>query len=402
MSLQRHQLHKIRATSTATTTRPRDIGPSAATGWGTAVPVPVPVTAGVRRRLTAGVLATLAMLALLTMPVPAHADGWSVTLSAPKARPGDTVRVTGANWPAGRLVQLITCGELALGGSSSCDMRGALATAVKPDGTFSVVLTVGEPPRPCPCVVHAAAVGAGESGHVDTPLEVSGHPTGPVPVPERTQAKLEVVEARLSGGGSVSAWFGGPQHRTLVYTVRNAGPSVLTGAPLTVRVGNGADAVPTPPTGELRPGETRTYEVAVTIPFAAFGAYPVTAELGGLGQAKAVHQAYPWGLVLLNVVGLALIGFGVVRLVRRRRARAAGPALAVDGPMLLPAVVRVPDLGAYLVFDDAPGAGRMRRLAGGQLAPDEVRRLLEREPQQPAAVVDLRALDAYLATRERG
>ncbi|MFD0593258.1 hypothetical protein ACFQZ4_12450 [Catellatospora coxensis] len=45
----------------------------------------------------------------------------------------------------GRLVQLVTCGELALGGSSSCDMRGALATAVKPDGTFSVVLTVGEP-----------------------------------------------------------------------------------------------------------------------------------------------------------------------------------------------------------------------------------------------------------------
>ncbi|MFD0593257.1 hypothetical protein ACFQZ4_12445 [Catellatospora coxensis] len=251
-------------------------------------------------------------------------------------------------------------------------------------------------------MVHAAAVGTGESGHVDTPLDVSGHPVGPVPTPARTLAKLDVVEARLTGGGSVSAWFGGPQHRTLVYTVRNAGSQTLSGAPLTVRVGNGADAVPTPQTGELRPGETRTYEVAVTIPFAAFGAYPVTAELGGLGQAKAVHQAYPWGLVLLNVIGLALIGFGVLRLVRRRRARAAGPSLAADGPMLLPAVVRVPDLGAYLVFDDAPGAGRMRRLAGGQLAPDEVRRLLEREQRQPAAVVDLDALDAYLTTRERG
>ncbi|GIF93556.1 hypothetical protein [Catellatospora chokoriensis] len=360
---------------------------------------PASAPTGRMRRLIAGLLGTSA---LLFTPLPAHADGWSVTLSAPKARPGETVRVTGANWPAGRLVQLVTCGELALGGSASCDMRGALATAVRPDGTFSVVLTVGEPPRPCPCVVHAAAVGAGESGHVDAPLDVSGHPTGPVPVPARTQAQVDVVEARLTGGGSVSAWFGGPQQRTLVYTVRNAGASALTGAPLTVRVGNGLDAVPTPPTGELRPGETRTYEVAVTIPFAAFGAYPVTVELGGLGRAKAVHQAYPWGLVLLNVIGLALIGFGVLRLLRRRRVRAVGPALAGDGPMLLPAVVRVPDLGAYLVFDDAPGAGRMRRLAGGQLAPDEVRRLLEREPRQPDAVVDLRALDAYLATRERG
>ena len=140
----------------------------------------------------------------------------------------------------------------------------------------------------------------------------------------------------------------------------------------------------------------------MTIPFAAFGAYPVTADLGGLGQARAVHQAYPWGLVLLNVLGAGLIAAGVLRLVRRRRARVSGPALAVDGPLLLPAVVRVPDLGAYLVFDDAPGAGRIRRLSGGQLAPEGVPRLLEREPRQPAAVVDLEALDAFLATRGRG
>ncbi|MEV4414045.1 NEW3 domain-containing protein [Catellatospora sp. NPDC049609] len=323
-----------------------------------------------------------------------------MTLSAARARPGDAVRVTGANWPAGQLVQLVTCGELALPGSSSCDMRAALAAAVGRDGGFAVSLTVGEPPRPCPCVVHVSAVGAGGGGHVDAPIEISGHPTGPVPRPARTPTSLEVVEARLTGGGSLPAWLGAPHERTLVYTVRNAGTQTLTGVPLTVRVGNGADAVATPPTGELRPGETRTYQVAVPIPFAAIGDYPVTAELGGLGQARAVHRAYPWGLVLLNLVGLIMIALGVRRLLRRRRVRGYGPQLAVDGAVLLPAVVRLPDLGAYLVFDDAPGAGRMRRLAGGRLTPEDLRRLLEREAQQPTAVVDLAALDAFLTSRE--
>ncbi|MFC7759258.1 hypothetical protein ACFQY4_15595 [Catellatospora bangladeshensis] len=170
--------------------------------------------------------------------------------------------------------------------------------------------------------------------------------------------------------------------------------------PLTVRVGDGADAVPGPATGELRPGETRTYQVSVPIPFAAIGDYPVTVEMGGLGQARAVHEAWPWGLLVLNLLGLVMIAFGVRRLLRRRRARGHGPQLAVDGPVLLPAVVRLPDLGAYLVFDDAPGAGRIRRLSGGRLSPDDLRRLLERDAQQPTAVVDLDALDTFLTSRE--
>ncbi len=338
--------------------------------------------------------------ASLSSAAAARREGWSVTLSAARARPGDTVRVTGANWPAGQLVQLVTCGELALPGSSSCDMRAALATAVGRDGGFAVTLTVGEPPRPCPCVVHVSAVGTGGGGHVDAPIEISGHPTGPVPAPARTPARLDVVEARLTGGGSLAAWLGAPHRRTLVYTVRNAGTQTLSGVPLTVLVGNGADAVPGPATGELRPGETRTYEVPVPIPFAAIGDYPVTVELGGLGQARAVHEAWPWGLLLLNVLGLVMIAFGVRRLLRRRRARGHGPQLSADGPVLLPAVVRLPDLGAYLVFDDAPGAGRIGRLAGGRLTPDELRRLLERDARQPSAVVDLDALDTYLISRE--
>ncbi|GHJ48032.1 hypothetical protein Cs7R123_53740 [Catellatospora sp. TT07R-123] len=347
--------------------------------------------------------ATAALCCVFAVAAPAAAEpGRDVSLAAARAQAGDRVRVTGTGWPQGALLQLVTCGELALPGSSSCDMRAALATVARADGTFTVELTIGDPPRPCPCVVHVAEVGPGSGGgHVDAPIELTGHASGPAPVPGRVQARLEVVEARLTGGGTAAAWFGGPQRRTLVYTVRNAGSQPLDGAPLVVRVGRSAEGVPTPPTGQLRPGETRTFEIPVTIPFAAFGAYPVTAELGGLGQARAVHQAYPWGLVALNVAGLAMIAYGVLRLVRRRRSRVL-PALAATGEVLLPAVVRLPALRAYLVFDDAPGAGRLRRLAAGQLDPADLDRLLHAAPAQPDAVVDLAALDAHLARPRNG
>ncbi|MBV1852672.1 neocarzinostatin apoprotein domain-containing protein [Catellatospora tritici] len=329
--------------------------------------------------------------------------GRGVSLAAARAQAGDHLRVTGTGWPQGALIQLVTCGELALPGSSACDMRAALATVARADGTFAVELTVGDPPRPCPCVVHVAEVGpGGGGGHVDAPIELTGHATGPAPVPGRVRARLEVIAARLTGGSATAAWFGGVQHRTLVYTVRNAGSQPLDGAPLVVRVGRSAEGVPTPPTGQLRPGETRTFEVPVTIPFAAFGAYPVTAELGGLGQARAVHQAYPWGLVVLNVIGAAMIAYGVLRLVRRRRDRVV-PALPGTGEVLLPAVVRLPALQAYLVFDDAPGAGRLRRLAAGRLDPADLDRLLHTAaPEQPDAVVDLAALDEHLTRPRNG
>ena len=43
-------------------------------------------------------------------------------------------------------------------------------------------------------------------------------------------------------------------------------------------------------------------------------------------RARAVHQAYPWGLVLLNVLGVALIAVGALRLVRPDLAMMDGTA----------------------------------------------------------------------------
>ena len=160
-----------------------------------------------------------------------------------------------------------------------------------------------------------------------------------------------------------------PHQRTLVYEVRNPGAQSLRELPLNVRVGKGGgDPTAAPRSGELRPGETREYRVPVTIPFAAFGRYQVRADVAGLGAASVAYDAYPWGLLALNVFGVALIVVGVHRRIRSRR-RGDGPVPHSDDPLLLPPLVRVPALGAVLVFDDAPGAKRLRRQARPRSAP---------------------------------
>lgn len=351
-----------------------------------------------RRTLT--VLCGLALGALVAPP--ATADGLTASVSAPAARPGTTLRVTGAGWPAGQLLQLVTCGELAMTGSGACDMRAALATPARADGTFSVDVRVGDPPRPCPCVVHVALVGTGADGHVDVPLDIPGHATGPAPAAAGTVARLDVVRVRLAGRPSWTEWFGARAERTLVYEVRNPGAQSLRELPLNVRVGKGGgDPTAAPRSGEIRPGETREYRVPVTIPFAAFGRYQVRADIAGLGEASVAYDAYPWGLLALNVFGIALIVLGVRRRIRYRR-RDGDPVPHSDDPLLLPPLVRVPALGAVLVFDDAPGASRLRRRATAQISAATLRRLIgEPDGDGGTAIVDLAALDAVLSGNGR-
>ncbi|NBE83484.1 hypothetical protein [Micromonospora rubida] len=347
-------------------------------------------------------------LALPTGPAWA-AEG--LTLAAPAAAPGDRLGVTGTGWPGGALVQLVTCGQLAIGGSASCDTRAALAVPVRPDGTFAVRFVLSTPPVPCPCVVHATLVGGAARGQVDAPLELTGHAMGATPTVSAAPVRLDLVEARIVGRPSWRSLAGAAATRTLVYTVHNPGPQPLPNPPLNVRVGRdgGGDRVSTPGTDGIRPGETRTYRVPVTTPFAAFGRYTVQADLGGFGPAEVSFRTYPWGLFVVHLLGGALIVVGVARRIANRRNRPPLPATAAaPAGTLLPSVVRVGSLGAYLVFDDAPGAGRLRRRAGTHLSVAALRDLLGdaglpngpgADPAAGAAVVDLAALDAVLAAR---
>ncbi|MGW0432068.1 hypothetical protein ACWDV4_05925 [Micromonospora sp. NPDC003197] len=363
----------------------------------------------IARTLTAAVCGLACGLALPTGPAWAAEQ---LTLAAPAAAPGDRLGVTGSGWTAGALVQLVTCGQLAIAGSASCDMRAALAVPVRPDGTFAVQFVLSAPPVPCPCVVHATLVGGTARGQADAPLELTGHAMGDTPTVAAAPVRLDLVEVRIAGRSGWRSLFGAATTRTFVYTVHNPGPQPLPNPPLNVQFGRdgGGDRVSTPGTGDIRPGETRTYRVPVTTPFAAFGRYTVRADLGGFSPAEVTFRKYPWGLFGLHLLGAAMIIVGVARRIANRRNRPPLPMMAAaPAGALLPPVVRVGSLGAYLVFDDAPGVGRLRRRARAHLSVAGLRDLLgdaglatgsgAEGPGAGAAVIDLAALDAVLATR---
>ncbi|GIE90277.1 hypothetical protein [Actinoplanes regularis] len=329
---------------------------------------------------------------------PARAGGQVAHLSRAGARPGDVLRVTGEGWEPGRLLQLVTCGAGGLSGSAACDMRAALATPVRTDGTFVVDLQVGDPPAACPCVVHIAGVQGETGGPVNLPLTVTGHATGALPAATAPVHELELQDHHLSGR-TAAAWFGAPEHLELTFTVRNPTPSTLVGATLQARLGGGGDdnVFHTEQVTGLGPGQSRTFTVPVDIPLFAFGRYVVTADVGGLAGVRMTYNAYPWGLALINIAGALLITWGVLRrLLRRRELRHANP-----GDAMLPAVVRLGGLGAYLVFDDAPGARWLHGRAGAQLSLDGLRHLIGTGQQAGPSdsVLDLDALGHVLARR---
>ncbi|MEU4562816.1 hypothetical protein AB0F72_30935 [Actinoplanes sp. NPDC023936] len=347
--------------------------------------------------MTKPALVVAAVALAVLAAAPAVAAGRVATLSANVAKPGETVRVTGQGWVAGTLLQFVTCGEGGLTGSAACDTRAAVATPVRADGTFVVDLRAGAPPKPCPCVVHIAEV-QGSALPVNLPISITGHPAGTIPATAAAARELTVQEFALTGG-TAAAWFGARDRLTLTYTVRNPTAVTLTSATAQIRLGGGGDdnIFHQEVVADLGPGQSRTFTVPVELPLAAFGQYVVSADVSGLAPVRVRHDAYPWGLILINALGVALIVWGLLRRLGRRRAlRDLDPADA-----LLPAVVRLGSLGAYLVFDDAPGSRRLHRHAGAQLSLDNLRALIGAGagPGTGDSVLDLDALGHVLARR---
>ncbi|TDD35835.1 hypothetical protein E1287_12670 [Actinomadura sp. KC06] len=252
------------------------------------------------------------------------APGPSVEIDRAEAKPGDTVTVDLAAWPAGNvLIEL--CGNGGERGSADCAVAAAATTFVTGQGRGTAMITVVKPPIGCPCVVSARPVSGGRARTV--PLKIEG-------VPVLTAAQRRTVSAgpardltvsgvRVSGGGPSAAWFAGPAERTVTFTVRNTGAAPVTDPPLTLAAGRGAEPtgiLDAPKIGTLAPGEERTYEVDVTLPGPAFGRYTVVGELTGVDRPArftAHTSSYPWALPAL--LALAVPATVVRELTSKRR-----------------------------------------------------------------------------------
>lgn len=212
---------------------------------------------------------------------------------------------------------------------------------------------------------------------------------------------LAVTAALMTGSTSVADMFGGSPQRTLRLQVVNTGDAVATTPRLMVEVGRVGKALPVYAASafaSLEPGATTTLEIPIGLGFGAIGTYQISGQIGDAeaGQFSLTWESYPWGLILLNVVGAALLGAALYWRLRRRQ---QGPAVAAavggpEGPRDDEAVVDLETLerwwaGEALAAPALVGAGAGASVeAESALAVvdiDAAERWLERRPSRPVS-----------------
>lgn len=285
--------------------------------------------------MTAGVRLAVALLvgviALAAGGVDAGAQDAArptVTVDRAAMRPGEQVVVTLTGWQAS-VVTLSVCGNQAARGSSDCNMVASEGIRRNRDGSVtSRDFVVVAPAAPCPCVLRVSTATNDEVAI--TPIDLIGHPTGPIVLPA-TRPRLQVsVHARKVPRGvlqGVRAALGGPTPYDVTVTVRN--PSTLQFDHVVVagsahRGGNG-DVTPLelPLPGPLGPGQSWTHTVRSTVPAPVFGTFAWEITASGAGPSvttTASERNTPFGLLVVLVVLVVDVIAIVWRRMRRRRA----------------------------------------------------------------------------------
>lgn len=381
-------------------------------------------------------VASATVSAVTAAAVPA-ADGGGLTASVTPGEAGraERVRVQSSGWPARTQVQAVVCGDLAIGGSAACDQTTGVLGLSDVDGKVDLDLVVGNPPRPCPCVVRIASY-TGPALAVDTPFVITGHPVGTPPTPTIPMANLTISDVSLEGDGglgrTIGALFGFAPARTLVVKVRNEGTAAAVNPPVKLGVEKSERLKPSVVDGRdltIEPLQTATVKTSVTLPFAAWGTFHV---IGAVGEGEVAAPfattwtTYPWGLFLVNLLLLFFLVWAIRHrraVMRERAARVGDPERAaslLERPYPLPDVVYVDAVGGFLVSPKAVGKTGLIKQLDGRLERGDLEGLLH-DPtavlsaeavqglgpvgtsgDPGAAVVDLLALDAWLTRLHPG
>ena len=290
------------------------------------------------------------------------------------------------------------------------------------------------PPATTPSVVTPAPPASIAAPPAEPPLDIplpgGGKVTDVTPAeptdPEPAQTTLAISQVTLEGSASFGELFGAAPERTLTFAVQNLGEVAVEDPEVRLVVSKTDDVEPAPVQagiGTLEPGDTAQVEIPIALPTAAFGTYHVR---GGVGDAELTAfdlewSSYPWGLFVLNALGLVLLGWGV-----RRRLAARGIALSALLPVAalsLPVGARrtpvadgplgdaVVDLAALEKWWDLRDGGQRPpaprpRLLGGTPTP-LMAAVAPAAPREDAAdlndsVVDLAAAAAWWEHRSNG
>ncbi|MFF0445504.1 neocarzinostatin apoprotein domain-containing protein [Streptomyces sp. NPDC004609] len=278
-------------------------------------------------------LSLLLVVPALAAPAAAAEPGPGIRLSQPQAGKGGEITVSGSGWRPDTLLILLICGQNMIGGTDSCANADGRAVTTDAQGSFSKKLPVAEPPKPCPCVVHAATV-MGEQAAVDAPFTVAGHPTAPLPRPTGGGKLAVLATTRLEGDSGVLVFFGAPPSRHIVFTVGNLGTTPVKDPVFRLGTSHGVYAPQWEEQqwrGTIEPGRKALVKLPVELAAGAHGDYEVSVTYGDkLIVAQPWGVGRPWGVtifwVLLAIVvpaALFRIGMAVVDRVRPDRGERA-------------------------------------------------------------------------------
>jgi hypothetical protein len=277
--------------------------------------------------------------------------GPAVEVRPGRAQPGEqvTLQISGFSSP---WVTASVCGNNALRGSADCDMSASEGNEIDADALVSrFTLPISAPPTACPCVVRV--MGADQAEIALVPLEVIGHPVGPLTEAPTLEGLVDaVVTAREQPSGFVDglvASLGGDTTYEVTLVVRNRSPETLSAvlargsafdsdqnAVVSFDLGNA------PP---IAPGQTWTTSVLAVIPTPSFGSVEWSVDVIGAGPAlvgSTTTQHRPVLLILvLAVAVLSLSVFVGRRMMRRHAARSEAQAAAADADQVADDMVSV-------------------------------------------------------------
>ena len=266
-------------------------------------------------------------------------DGPTITVDRPSINPGDRVLVTLDGFE-GTAVTISVCGNRARRGSADCNLTASEGLGLDLDGSSTLTeFPVAAPSTTCPCVIVASTTNYNEVAV--TPIELIGHPVGPVVGALSLEPLVVTVESRRAPQGIVAnirAALGGPTAYEVTVSVRNRSTATLENIAVDGSARRGAGDVASlviPSPGPLEPGQTWTEMVRTQVPAPAVGRFVFAVTASGAGPAVSAESAtshLPIGLLILVIVLLV----DVVAMVWRRKARrhrdntalVAEPALA--------------------------------------------------------------------------
>lgn len=260
-------------------------------------------------------------------------DGPTISLDRSTMQPGERVLVTLEGF-RGSAVTMSVCGNQARRGSADCNMTASEGLGLDRDGSPTLTeLPVAAPPVSCPCLIRASTTKFDEVAI--TPIELIGHPVGPVVGAEAREPLVVSVSARRSPRGSVDALralLGGPTTYAVTVSVSNRSTETLERVAVTGSAMRGGDDVATldlPDPGPIQPGQTWRRVVRTTIPAPVLGTFrwQVTASGAGSGaHAEAPTSDLPVALIVLALV----FGVDIAAIAWRRIRRRSEPVTVTE------------------------------------------------------------------------